>query len=160
MVTIDLISFLKNYYGIYHSKLSFDNLKHEDILELFPFINVCNNKDVKIEELAIGNIVGVYDKTNRVVFYHNPHCSLDTIDFQMIEDTNDENKMIVVKLEDLENLSKEELLKLRRKLRINNQRKDSYMINTLIRKLKKKEPRKYRREKEKLLIKEKENYYD
>ena len=160
MEAIDLISFLNNYYGIAHEKLSFNKLTHEDILELFPYITVGNQKEITIEEITRGNIIGVYDKTNRIVYYHNPHLELENVSVLMLKDAFDEDEKIVFTMEDLENLSKEELLILRRKLRLNNQRKESYMVNALIKKLKKKEPKEYRERKEKLLIKERMNYDD
>ena len=160
MEAIDLISFLNNYYGIAHEKLSFNKLTHEDILELFPYITVGNQKEITIEEITRGNIIGVYDKTKRIVYYHNPHLELEKVSVLMLKDDFDEDEKIVFTMEDLENLSKEELLILRRKLRLNNQRKESYMVNALIKKLKKKEPKEYRERKEKLLIKERMNYDD
>ena len=73
METIDLISFLRNYYGITHEKLSFNKLTHNDILELFPFIEVCDKSDINIEDISCGKIIGVYDNYNRVVYYYNPY---------------------------------------------------------------------------------------
>jgi hypothetical protein len=77
-----------------------------------------------------------------------------------IEDDVEFNKPICFSIDDLGNLSKEELLSLRRKLRLNNQRKESYMVNAVIKKIKKQEPKKYREKKEKLLIKERLDYDD
>ena len=160
METIDLISFLRNYYGITHDRLSFNKLTHADITELFPFIKECQKDDVTLEGITRGDIIGVYDKYQKVIYYYNPHLELDEENYMVVIPNEEEDEKIVFTKEDLENLSKEELLSLRRKLRLNNQRKESYMVNAVIRKLKKQEPRDYRKKKEKLLIKERMNYDD
>ncbi len=160
MKAIDLISFLRKYYRISHSKITFDRVTHEDIAMLFSYIQTKKREKVTDEELARGDVIGVYDKTNRIVYYQNPRLNLDEFDMVAFEDEENQDELIIFSIDDLENLSKDELLHLRRKLRLNNQRKDSYMINALIKQIKNKEPRKYREKKEKILIKERENYYD
>lgn len=157
MQTIDLISFLQNYYGITHQKLSFRRLSHEDVIELFPFVRTCNKRDVTIEKITCGDIIGVYDNHKKIVYYHNPHIKIDIVEDSIIEEVEMDSK-IRFSIDEIENLSKEELLHLRRKLRLNNQRKESYMINSLIKQIKRKEPRIYRDKKEKVLIKERMNY--
>jgi len=159
MYTIDLISFLSNYYGIAHTKLSFETLTHDDIPKLFPFIEKCSLADVVMEKIASGDIIGVYDRYQKVVYYYNPHLKIDDFNICVIEREN-ESEEIIIDINELEKLSKEELLSLRRKLRLNNQRKDSYIINGLIKKIKKSEPKMYRKKKEKILIKERMNYND
>ena len=159
MQTIDLISFLKNYYGIVHESLSIKKLSHEDVMKLFPYVKECDMESVTIEDISRGNIIGVYDKYKRVIYYYNPHLEINSEMTKEKEDKENDDT-IYFTIEDLENLSKEELLALRRKLRLNNQRKESYMINGLIKKIKRKEPRDYRKKKEKLLIKERMKDYD
>ena len=156
MQTIDLISFLQNYYGIAHGRLFFDKLTHEDLLELFPFVEICPKRDLTIEKITCGDVIGVYDNRKKIQYYYNPHLMIDELD--ECDKVSEKEEKISFRIEDIEDLSKEELLHLRRRLRLNNQRKESYMINALIRQLKKKEPRLYREKKEKILIKEKMCY--
>ena len=159
MQTIDLISFLQNYYGIFHEKLTFDKLTHEVVGKLFPFVKACKKGYLNLEDLKCGNVIGVYDKYKRVMFYYNPHLYLDKMNVsEGKEESVKEEKFI--SLENLDNLSKDELLKIRRDLRLSNHRKESFLINKFIKRLKEKEPRYYRERREKILIKESLNYYD
>ena len=156
MQTIDLIKFLQNYYGIYHASLHFETLTHEDAEKLFPFIKRCKRGYLNLEDLQSGNVIGVYDKNKRVYFYYNPHLKLDEV--KAVDYDNYEKKEVKpIDLEELENLSKDELLSIRRQLRLSDRRKESFLINTLIRKLKEREPRYYRERKLRLV---KESYYD
>ena len=56
----------------------------------------------------------------------------------------------------LDRLSKDELLRLRRKLRLSQMHDESILITKKIRKKKKEEPKEYRERKEKVLVKEME----
>lgn len=147
MKKIDLVTFLNNYYGIYHAKLNKKVLTHSDIKILFPNIKTCEYYSV--DDLVKGNVIMVYDRNNNIRYYYNPHLNINN--YVEVKEKVDDNK---IALDNINQLSKEELLKLRRKLRLNNQRKESYLINKLIRLLKRKEPRIYREKKKKLMLKE------
>ena len=152
MKCIDFISFLRDFYGISNPALKFKKLRHKDIQNLFPFIKKCNINDIDIEDIYKGNIVGVYDKNGMIVYYRNPHLTevLKTI----YDEEIDEEKEFKLEI-DLTNLSKDELLKLRSKLRKKGYTEEAYKVTKQIRKIKEKEPRDYYKKKEKLLIKEK-----
>ena len=151
MKKIDLITFLNYYCGESNSSLSRKRLSHEDIRILFPNIRVCDN--YTYDDLARGDVIGVYDNTKRVRHYYNPRKYVETV----IEEEKDVTEK-KISLDNINNLSKEELLKLRRKLRLNNQRKESYIINKFIRFIKSQEPHEYREKRKELLLKE--SYYD
>ena len=152
MKFIDLISFLRDFYGISNSSLKFKKLKHQDIEILFPFIKRCSIDDVNIEDISHGNIIGVYDKHGMIVYYYNPHIT-EVIKTICDEEIQEEKEY---KLEiDLNALSKDELLKLRSKLRKDGNNIDAFKVTKQIRKVKEKEPKDYYKKKEKLLIKEK-----
>ena len=152
MKKIDLITFLNYYCGESNSSLSRKRLSHEDIRILFSNIKVCDN--YTYDDLARGDVIGVYDNTKRVKYYYNPRKYVESIIDNQTEEDNEKR----ISLDNINNLSKEELLKLRRKLRLNNQRKESYIINKFIRFIKRQEPHEYREKKKKLLLKE--SYYD
>lgn len=152
MKFIDLISFLRDFYGISNPSLKFKKLKHQDIEVLFPFIKRCNISDVNIEDISKGNMIGVYDKNNMIVYYYNPHIT--EIIRTICDDEEDEEKEYKLEI-DLSNLSKDELLKLRSKLRKDGNSIDAFKVTKQIRKVKEEEPKEYYKKKEKLLIKEK-----
>ena len=156
MEFVDLISFLRDFYGISNSSLKFKKLRHHDIEYLFPFIKKCPINIVTMEEIAKGNIIAVYDKNNNIVYYYNPH--LKDINNNIFDDVTDEDEEKLTLEIDISNLSKEELLKLRTKLRKNGLREEAIKITRQIRKIKEDEPREYYKRKEKIKIKE--NYYD
>ena len=151
MKFVDLISFLRDFYGISNSSLKFKKIKHQDIEVLFPFIKRCNISDVNIEDISKGNMIGVYDKNNMIVYYYNPHI---TEIIRTICDEEDEEKEYKLEI-DLSNLSKDELLKLRSKLRKEGNSIDAFKVTKQIKIIKQKEPKEYYKKKEKLLIKEK-----
>ena len=151
METIDIISFLRNYYYISNASLKFKTLSHHDVHVLFPFIKTCRNVD--IVDLKSGDIVGVYDKSNRIIYYYNPHLLSDEeVSFYDEEDVNN-----VFDDSNIQFLSKDELLKIRKKLRLSGMKKEAYHVNKIIREKKKEEPHEYRKRKIKLI---KESYYD
>lgn len=154
MDSIDLISFLRDFYGIANSSLHFNILTHEDIKILFPFIKiVCYKKN--IDEIKKNNIIAVYDKTKRIFYYVNPHLYIDekSDDISTNVDLNN-----YINIEDINNLSKDELLHLRRRLRKNGEKDESIKVTKLIREKKKEEPIEFRIKKEKMLIKERNKY--
>ncbi len=152
METIDIINFLRNYYFISNESLRFNTLCHEDIKVLFPFIRTCKNPCY--DKIKSGDIIGVYDKTNRIIYYENPHLICD-FEIESFNEKNDEEwKLNII---DIQYLSKDELLKIRRKLRLLGRLKDAYQVNKIIREKKKEEPHEYRKRKNKI---KKESYYD
>ena len=152
---IDLISFLRDFYGISNPSLKFKKLKHSDVKVLFPFINSCTINEVNMEDIAKGNIIGVYDKNNMIVYYYNPHISEVVNNILNEEDDDEEEYKVEV---DILKLSKDELLKLRSKLRKKGLQEDAIKVTKQIRKIKEEEPKAYYKKKEKLLIKE--SFYD
>lgn len=151
MKKIDIVSFLNNYYGIYHSSLRKNKLTHEDISELFPFIKTCKDKDFIKDNLDNGNIIMVCDKTKAIKYYINPHLKeremYDSLEEK--EETKD-----IISLDNLDKLSIDELLSLRKRLRKNDERKRSYLINKFIHRRKELKPIIYKKKKEKILLKE------
>ena len=152
---IDIISFLRDFYGIYSSSLKYGKLRHCDVKELFPFIKECPINKANIDDIIHGDIIGVYDKSNTIVYYYNPHlCNIDN--FIDEDDVTEEKKYCLNK--DISLLSKDELLKLRSKLRKNGNREDAYKVTKQIKKIKNKDLKNYYKKKEKMLIKE--SFYD
>ncbi len=152
MKSFDIISFLRKFYGITSENLSFDTLVHNDISKLFPFIRTSPFEN---EELLKGNIIMVYDKTGKIMYYDNPHLMIDYV-FEK-EELCHKNDYTINDI-DLNVLSKDELLKIRRKLRLRGLFKDAKMLTKIIHKKKKEEPKEYREKREKIKIKE--SYYD
>ena len=152
MKSFDIINFLGKFYGITNESLNNDTISHSDMKKLFPFIRTCQ---FDMENFLKGNIISVYDKTGNIVYYESPHLIINDIDIK--ESVNNE-EIIDIKKIDLSILSKEELLKLRRKLRLLGLVKESKKLTKLIHKKKQEEPKEYREKREKLKIKE--SYYD
>ena len=154
MKQFDLVNFLNKFYGITNVSLNTKLLAHQDIKKIFPFIRTCPIWNVFMDDVYRGELIEVYDKNNVIMYYYNPH--LDVCYSDILTNNDDEN--IEINLFNLDNLSKDELLKLRRKARIIGLQNESKYLTKLIRKKKKQEPKVYRKEKEKLKIKE--SYYD
>ena len=152
MKEFDIITFLRKFYGITNESLSFNTLLHSDIKVLFPDIRTCPYDE---EELLRGNIIMVYDKSGKILYYENPHLLINDIELKK----NISNKETInISNINLSILSKDELLRIRRKLRLEGLIKESRRLTKLIHKRKQEEPRLYRLKKEKLKIKE--SYYD
>ena len=154
MKKIDIVTFLRNYYGICHPLLNKNRLTHDDIKSLFPFIRTCTDYDYIKNNLDNGNVLMVYDKYKIVKYYYNPRLKEKIIFDCEYEENEVLEKRIEICLDDLDGLSKDELLLLRRRLRRNDQRKESYLINKMIHQQKQMEPRVYREKKRKILLKE------
>ena len=152
MKQFELVYFLSRFYGINNNMLNSKKLTHKDVLTLFPDIRTCPLRKVNNEDIYKGNILMVYDKNNKIAYYYNPHLDIN-YDFEMSEDED-----IKINFDNIEILSKEELLKLRRKARLLSLREKAKALTKLIREKKKIEPKEYRKKKKKLKIKE--SYYD
>ena len=81
MKEFDIITFLRKFYGITSEVLSFNTLLHSDIKVLFPDIRTCPYDE---EELLRGNIIMVYDKSGKILYYENPHLLINDIEFMTI----------------------------------------------------------------------------
>ena len=150
---IDLVTFLKVYLGVDDPSLKQNVLRHDDLLILFPHLTdflrrVPYYYAMKNPELIKdGRLLVVYDAKKQMIVYRNPGVkfNVETKDsdsrFQERED---------VTLPNVKGLSKDELLKLRSKLRrLHILRKDAF-LTAEVRKRKRREPKRYRREKEEL----------
>ena len=155
MKQFDLVYFLCRFYGINSPILNNKKLSHEDIETLFPDIRTCPIWDVNKEEIYNGNLIMVYDKNNIIKYYYNPRLNID-YDYEYIEEKDED--IINIDIDELNDLSKEELLRFRRKVKYYGLKKDYRVLTKLIREKKRLEPKYYREEKEKL--KKKESYYD
>ena len=139
MRIIDLISFLRNYYGIVNESLKVNKLTHTDIKILFPFIKRGSFDDIRYDDNKVynGEIIMVHDCKNHVLPYVNPFLKVDV---NLIETNNYEEDVLINLNESiLDNLSKDELLKLRKHLKKNNQYNEQRKVTNVIRK--KKDPK-------------------
>lgn len=133
MQQIDLIGFLCNYYGITSEYLKANKLTHADVKILFPnikrtsFIEMKNNLSLVYN----GEIILVYDCHGKILPYLNPHLEIN--DCFVNEDSYAENDLIDIKEVEIETLSKEELLHLRKLLKIRHQRSSEKVIVQAIR---------------------------
>ena len=154
---VDLISFLRNYYGINNSSLKSNCLTHNDVKVLFPFV-----KRTSFEHLRLnydyghkGIIIMVYDARGSVIPYLNPF--IENIEYDNDEVDNYIDNQVAIELDDIDTLSKEELLKIRKSLRKARAFNQEKTVVRMIKKLKEQEPHEYRKRKE-LLLKEKRKY--
>lgn len=154
MKEFDLVYFLSRFYGINNSTLNRKKLSHEDVEILFPNVRTCPFRDVTKEEIYNGNILMVYDRKNIIRYYYNPYMDIEN----NYEFNNDEVDKVNIDISNIDNLSKNELLSYRRKVKIYDLRRSYNILTKKIREKKKLEPRIYREKKEKLKIKE--SYYD
>jgi hypothetical protein len=133
-------------------------LTHDDIKELdlvrIPYSVVYENPQL----VCNGEYLIVYDAKKELIIYKNPLV----IDDVLQEDYSYEEVVETIDLPDLRGLSKDELLALRRKVRKIGEYRKAGEITKQIRRVKKREPKKYREEKEELRkldrIIEEENY--
>ena len=158
---IDIVSFLRNYAGISGDFIKQNVITHNDILELFPdldLVRIPYSVAYKNPELVCtGNYLIVYDANNEIVVYSNPL----RVDNEVIEKYNNyEEKKERMVLPDLSILSKDELLALRRKANKINDFKKYNLLTNYIKLAKDREPRRYKREKEELRIRELEEGYE
>ena len=154
MKEFDLVYFLSRFYGINNSTLNRKKLSHEDVEILFPNVRTCPLRDVSKEDVYNGNLLMVYDKKNIIQYYYNPHMNIEN----NYEFNNENIENINVNIGNLENLSKNELLRYRRRLKLYGLRKLYRVLTKKIQEKKRLEPRIYREKKEKIKIKE--SYYD
>ena len=147
MECIDLLTFLRNYYGIVNQNLKINRLSHMDMRILFPnvkrgsFEYLDNNQELVYN----GDIILVYDCYGFVLPYINPR--LDIISYEDAYDEYADHEKIDISDVDLEMLSKNELLTLRRKLKNNHQFSDEKMVVKAIRKKKDRGTIRYKQEK-------------
>ena len=142
---IDIISFLRNYVGINVGGSKRNRLTHDDIKELdlvrIPYTEAYDNPKL----VCSGEYLIVYDANKEIIVYKNP-LVIDDI----LQEEDYEEVLETVNLPDLRGLSKDELLALRRKVRKIGEYRKAGEITKQIRRVKKREPRKYREEKEEL----------
>ena len=156
---IDIISFLRNYVGINVSGSKRNRLTHDDIKELdlvrIPYSIVYDNPQL----VCNGEYLIVYDANKELIVYKNPLVIDDVL---QEEDYDYEEVSETIELPDLRGLSKDELLALRRKVRKIGEYRKAGEITKQIRKVKRREPKRYREEKAELRyldrIIEEENY--
>ena len=157
MRSIDLISFLSNYYGIVNNNLKINQLTHSDIKILFPYIKRSSFRDLKKDSMSIykGDMVMVYDCKGNILPYINPH--LDIHEY-VIPNANYALKE-VININDgcLNQMSKKQLLKLRSFLRKKHQFSDEKVVVDVIRNKKDYQVIKYKRKKMMLRM---EDFYD
>ena len=157
---IDIVSFLRNFAGISGSSIKQNRITHDDLEVLFPdleLVRIPYGVVYKNPELVYtGEYLIVYDANNELIVYKNP---LRMEEVLPTEDYNYDNDVRELLLPELSNLSKEELLTLRRKARLNNEHRKANLLTNYIRLAKNKEPKRYKREKEDMRIKEKEEDY-
>ena len=156
MKQFDLVYFLCRFYGINSPLLNNKKLSHEDIETLLPDIRTCPIRDVSKEEIYNGNLIMVYDKNNIIKYYYNPHLDID-YDYNY-EEADEKEDIININVDDLNDLSKDELLRYRRKIKYYGLKKMYKILTKIIREKKRLEPKYYREETEKIKIKE--SYYD
>ena len=154
MKQFNLLDFLRKFYGITNPTLKLNTLTHDDVKKIFPFIRTCPLEDVSMEDVYHGDLVGVYDKNNIIIYYYNPRIDINYYEDIVYEKEIKED----INIDEIAFLSKDELLKLRRKYRLLGLKSSVNKLTKLIHKKKQDEPKLYREKKEKLKIKE--NYYD
>lgn len=150
MKSISLLNFLQNYYGIVSEDLKLNNLTHMDIKILFPFIKRSSfeSMDDNLYEIYNGNLILVYDSKGNVLPYINPHLEVSFVD--RIYDEYKSDTKIDMKVIDLDSLSKEELIKLRKKLKQYHQYIEEKDVVKAIRKKKDYKVMQYKKEKNEL----------
>ena len=167
MESIDLISFLHNYYGINSEYLYLNVLTHQDVKILFPNII---RKDFQYlnenrELLYSGKLILVHDSKGNIAPYVKPDkkelCENGPYG-EIIEEAGDityqiKREKIIVDEEMLKQLSKDELLKLRSNLKRTRQHGEERKVVKAIRKKKDYKVMNYKRKKNEL---KNGGYYD
>ncbi len=161
---VDIISFLRNYIGISGENLKQNRLTHDDIKVLFPNLDLVRIPYIiayKNPEMVYnGEYLIVYDANQELIVYKNPSMTYEALP---VEESNYEQKKEFITLpSSLQDLSKEELLKLRSKVRKIGEAKKAKELTNEIRKKKKIEPLAYKRAKRILRENEleEEDYYE
>jgi len=144
---VDLISFLCNYYGIVSDSLKNNKLSHIDVKILFPNIIHIGFKELKRNYHKIHNddVILVRDYKGEVLPYINPRLDIDK--FISIVPMKIDNEKIDISDIELDKLSKDELLKLRKKLKKNQKNRDENVIVREIRRKKNHQIIKYKTKK-------------
>ena len=136
MKQVDLISFLRNYCGIVNENLKYNKLTHIDVSLLFPNIERMDFDELKYnqDKLYTGDIILVYDYKGYVIPYINPRFGLEYT--EPLTTYVEEEEVIDINAINLDQLSKDELIKLRRRIKKNKQLKDEKIIVKAIRRKK------------------------
>ena len=158
---IDIVSFLRNFCGISDSTIKQNVITHDDLLELFPYLNLERVPYEMVyrnpELVYTGEYLIVYDANNELVVYKKPMVVEEVIS---IDDSNFDYRDYEIVLPSLSKLSKDELLTLRRKARLNEDHRTANLLTNYIRLAKEREPRRYKREKQELRMNELEEGYE
>lgn len=158
---ISVNAFLTKYCGIYDESILSMNLSSKDLKVLFPYLkNLSYDKVLENpKEVYIGNILLVKDYMGNVVPYFKPKRITDEcITLDICEDKKEDKFITAINLEKLPDYQLSLLAKRYKELgRITEYRKVCHVITD-----RKNESniRKYRNKKEKILIKQKEGYYE
>lgn len=158
---ISVNAFLTKYCGIYDESILSMNLSSKDLKVLFPYLkNLSYDKALENpKEVYIGNILLVKDYMGNVVPYFKPKRITDECITLDIKPEDKEDKIITaINLENLPDYQLSLLAKKYKELgRITEYRKVCQMI---IDRKNKSNIKKYKHKKEKILIKQKEGYYE
>jgi len=136
MHQIDLISFLNNYYGINNESLKMNKLTHTDVKILFPMIKRSSFSELQNNMSLVykGELLLVYDSYGKILPYINPH--LEVLDNNEYFNNYEDVTFININDIDLDKLTKDELLQLRRRLKYNHQKEEEKEVVDIIRKKK------------------------
>lgn len=158
---ISVNAFLTKYCGIYDESILSMNLSSKDLKVLFPYLkNLSYDKVLEnSKEVYIGNILLVKDCGGNVVPYFKPKRITDEcITLEIKKDKKDDQMITAINLEGLTDYQLSILAKRYKELnRITEYRKVCQMI---IDRKNKSNIKKYKHKKEKILIKQKEGYYE
>ncbi len=154
MKSIDLISFLESYYGIVNNDLKVNKLTHKDIKILLPNIKRMSFFELEKDKSLIynGEVIMVHDCNCNILPYINPHLKVNILFDEY--DCYSEKENIYFDEMMLDNLSKDELLKLRKKLKKNGQYFEQKVVTNAIRNKKDPKIKQYKRDKMKLRMEE------
>ena len=156
---ISVNAFLTKYCGIYDESILSMNLSSKDLKTLFPYLkNISYDKVLEDpKEVYVGNILLVKDNSGNVIPYFKPKRITDeciTLDIK-----KDDKKDKITKVINMENLTDYQLSILAKRYkelgRISEYRK---VCQIIIDRKDKSNIKKYK--KEKMLIKQKEGYYE
>lgn len=120
-LTLTISKFMANYYNVKTEKLSktthkkeietlsyLNKLTHDDLVEIFPFLETVAPKEITEENITAGNVILVVDRKHRILGYTNPYTKSNNI-----EEINETDPFLDVDTDNFEILNKinEEILK-------------------------------------------------